>query len=420
MARSGTELLARGAASSEPAPGPPEASEAGWQPERAGRAPVVTGFRKSLIRLGLWGRLSRQALQLYGGPGKTLNGLHGVARTRRMAAGGLPPRKYVVSQGRAFFSLHAPGYPSRAFDRYAALELNRAVALRPATDLQFAFIAITRRCGLRCAHCSEWETLRQPDVLSVKDLCDIAERLRAAGTVQILLTGGEPLLRLDAAEAICRRVHEDCDVWALTSGVPLTPEVARRFRDSGATGVRVSLDHVDPAKHDRFRGVPGTFARAVAGAQHAREAGLLLALSLTATRDFVTADNLERYATLARDLGAGFIEVLDPRSVGRWAGVDVALPPAQIALLEAFDRAMNLKRPDMPLVDYPGIGQRRDGCWGAGDRYLFVDAAGTVHACPFCHGGVGGCLDESVQTLRGRLRSQGCQAYPPARTDGRI
>jgi MoaA/NifB/PqqE/SkfB family radical SAM enzyme len=381
---------------------------------------VITGFRRLLTRLDLWERLARQAFRLYGSPGRALTALRAVARARRTAAGGLAPRKYVVSAGRAFFSLHAPGYPSRAFDRYAELELNRALPLRPATELQFAFIAITRRCGLQCLHCSEWATLRQPDVLSVKDLCDIAEGLRAAGTVQILLTGGEPLMRLDAAEAICRSVGEDCDVWALTSGVPLTPEVARRFREAGATGVRISLDHVDPAKHDRFRGVPGTFARAVAGARNAREAGLLVALSLTATRDFVTADNLERYATLARDLGAGFIEVLDPRPVGRWTGADVALPPEQLALLEAFDRSMNLKRPDMPLVDYPGIGQRRDGCWGAGDRYLFVDAAGTVHACPFCHGGVGGCLDEPLQALRGRLRTQGCQVFPPARTDARI
>lgn len=410
MARIEAELMARGAASRAPA----------FEAPHPGRAPVVTGLRKSMIRLGLWGRLARRSLELYGSPGKTLSALRAVASTRRKVAGGLPPRKYVVSRGRAFFSLHAPGYPSRAFDRYAELELNRAVPLRPGTDLQFAFIAITRRCGLQCVHCSEWETLRQPDVLSVKDLCEIAERLRAAGAVQILLTGGEPLLRLDAAEAICRTVHEDCDVWALTSGVPLTAEVARRFRDAGATGVRVSLDHVDPAKHDRFRGVPGTFARAVAGAQSAREAGLLVALELTATRDFVTPDNLERYATLARDLGAGFIEVLDPRSVGRWTGEAVALPPEQIALLEAFDRTMNLERPDMPLVDYPGIGQRRDGCWGAGDRYLFVDAAGSVHACPFCHGEVGRCPDESLRTLRGRLRAQGCQAYPRARTDGRI
>jgi MoaA/NifB/PqqE/SkfB family radical SAM enzyme len=179
----------------------------------------------------------------------------------------------------------------------------------------------------------------------------------------------------------------------------------------------VSLDHWDSAEHDAFRGVPGTFHRAVMGTSHAAAAGLVVALSLTATRGFVSADNLERYAVLARRLSAGFIQVLEPRAVGRWAGADVALTAQQVALLEAFDLSMNLERPDMPLVDYPARGQRRDGCWGAGDRYLFVDADGWVHACPFCRGAVGSCLVESLGALRGQLRVRGCHAYRPAGAD---
>ena len=71
----------------------------------------------------------------------------------------------------------------------------------------------------------------------------------------------------------------------------------------------------------------------------------------------------------------------------------------------------------MPLVDYPGLGQRRDGCWGAGDRYLFVDADGGVHACPFCRGTAGNCLAESLGALRGRLRVRGCHVYASATAD---
>lgn len=401
---------------------PPALVPADWsrearEPVAAGAVPVVTGLRRKLLRLGIWRRLALHAWRLYGRPRVGLEALRLLARARQAAAGGLPPRKYVLVGGRAFFSLRAPGCPSPAFDRYAALELNRVMPFRPDRGLQTAILAITKRCGLGCAHCSEWDTLRQPDTLSVGDLLEIVARLRAAGAPQILISGGEPLLRVDAVEAICRSARDACDLWVLTSGAPLTAEVARRLRAAGVTGVVVSLDHWDPAEHDAFRGIPGTFGRTVIGTRHAAAAGLVVALSLTATRGFVSADNLERYAALAQRLGAGFIQVLEPRDVGRWAGADVALTDEQVALLEAFDHSMNQERPEMPLVDYPGLGQRRDGCWGAGDRYLFVDADGGVHACPFCRGAVGSCLVESLGELRGRLRARGCHAYGPADGD---
>ena len=392
-----------------PAEWPAEASE----PYASARVPVVTGARMRALRLGIWSRLAVRALRLHG-PRKAVAALRALARVRDTAAGGLRPRKYVLAGGRAFFSLRAPGWPSQAFDRYADMELGRADPSLPGPGLQTAFLAITRRCALACAHCSEWDTLRRPDPLAVDDLVAIVERLRDAGAAQIQITGGEPLLRLDGVEAICRRARESCDLWVNTSGAPLTAEVAARLRAAGATGVIVSLDHFDAAEHDAFRGAAGTFGRAVAGVRHASAASLAVGLSLTATRGFVTAANLERYANLARRLGVGFLQVLEPRAAGRWAGADVALTPAQLALLEAFDRAMNQDLLDMPLVDTPGIAQRRDGCWGAGNRYLFVDAEGGAHACPFCRGAVGSCLAEPLGALRDRLRLRGCHAHPSA------
>ena len=52
------------------------------------------------------------------------------------------------------------------------------------------------------------------------------------------------------------------------------------------------------AWHDAFRGHAGAFERAAEGARAAAARGLVVALSLTATREFTTADNLARYARL--------------------------------------------------------------------------------------------------------------------------
>jgi homospermidine synthase len=44
--------------------------------------------------------------------------------------------------------------------------------------------------------------------------------------------------------------------------------------------------------------------------------GIMVSLSLCATREFVTEGNLETYAKLARQLGTHFIRILEPRQVG--------------------------------------------------------------------------------------------------------
>jgi hypothetical protein len=54
------------------------------------------------------------------------------------------------------------------------------------------------------------------------------------------------------------------------------------------------------------------------------------------------------------------------------------------------------------------------GCFGAGDRYLFVDAEGAVHACPFCRGAAGTARGGGLPDAVARLRARGCHAFPDA------
>lgn len=371
----------------------------------------MTGVRIWPARLGTWARAGRLAFRRYP-PRRAAAVLHAllaqVARRR-----GFPlPRKRVRAGGRTYFDLTVPGWPSRALDRFLEGELERiALAGSGSPPLQMAVFAVTRRCPLRCQHCSEWDLLGAEESLALGQVVEIARSLAARGAVHLELSGGEPMARLDAVEAVCRALGREVDAWVLTSGTGLDIRTARRLREAGAIGAVVSLDHWDPARHDAFRGAAGCFERAVEGARAAGSEGLAVALSLTATRAFTSADDLSRYTRLARDLGAGFIRILEPRAVGRWTGRDVTLGAAQLELLERFARTENAVPSDLPIVDFPPVGQRAVGCWGAGDRYLFVDAEGFAHACPFCRGRAGTCLDGGLPSAVARLRQRGCHAF---------
>ena len=90
-----------------------------------------------------------------------------------------------------------------------------------------------------------------------------------------------------------------------------------RLRRAGLTGVTLSLDRWDRRLHDRFRGYSGAYECVVRAAEEAQRAGLALCLSLCPTREFVSPDNLDRYAQVARRMGAAFIQIVEPKAVAR-------------------------------------------------------------------------------------------------------
>jgi len=373
--------------------------------------PMVYGARKAAVKALLWGRIAWLSLRLHRRPWRAARALGRLVAERARHRSRVTA-KYARAGDRYFWDLYAPGWPSLAFDRFVERELARATASPGPPALQTLIFAITKRCPLRCEHCCEWDALNRREALSRADLRRIVSRFQERGVAQILLSGGEPLQRIEDVVDLVTSAGRDSDFWILSSGHGLSAERAARLAAAGLTGVVLSLDHWDADEHDRFRRFPGAYAQAERAAQHVRAAGLLLGLSLCPTRAFVSGENLQRYAETARRLGAGFIQILEPKAVGHYAGQDVELSPAQLQLLEAFYLRLNFDRAcrDMPAVQYAALAQRRTGCHGAGDRYVYVDTDGALLACPFCRPPHGSVLEGRLDDALLALRTLGCPA----------
>lgn len=377
---------------------------------------IVTGHGRRVAMAVAWARVARIAALQFRDPIRAARAVKSLADHRAAVRRGEETRKVVKVGYRYFSHLYAPGWPSPAFDRYVAAELDRAAGAsngtRPAPerDLRSVIFAITKSCPLRCEHCCEWDELNHRDTMSSDDIATIVERFRALGVTQFLFSGGEPLTRLDDIVSVVRGTAPGVDFWLLTAGVGLTPKRARRLSDAGVTGILISLDHWRPDRHDEFRGKRGSFEWVEKAAHAVRGADLVLGVTLCPTREFVTEENLGRYAQVASRLGAGFIQILEPRAVGHFAGKDVDLGPRERALLDRFCVRMNVDRAlsDMPIVVYPGFAQRRLGCQGAGARYLYVDTDARLLACPFCRDPAGSALDPSLPHRIRELRERGC------------
>ena len=381
-------------------------------PAAAAGQPMIFGFHKSIVKGLLWTRILMLALRAYKSPRRAVSVLRRIVAERSRSQR-FVTAKYARVSGRYFWNLYSPGWPSRSFDRYVEREMDRIEPFRGAPPaLQTAIFAITKRCSLRCEHCCEWAVLNHREALSASDLREIVERVRTRGVAQLMLSGGEPLRRFDDLLMIIELASADVDVWILTSGHGLSDERAWRLRSAGLTGVALSLDHWDAVSHDRFRGFAGAYDCVQRGAEYARNAGLVVTLSLCPTRAFVAVENLDRYAEVARRFGASFIQILEPKAIGRYAGADVALMEPQQRMLEEFADRLNNDPAcrDFPAVAYADFTKRSVACFGAGDRYIYIDTDGALNPCPFCRVPGGRALDGDFDAALARLQLSGCPA----------
>jgi radical SAM protein with 4Fe4S-binding SPASM domain len=143
---------------------------------------------------------------------------------------------------------------------------------------------LTYRCNLACEHCYldaggaplvDTENFADRSELGTEDCFRVIDEIAAfAPECLTILTGGEPLLRRDILEIVRRAAERELWVVVGTNGVCITENLARRLADAGARGLSLSLDALDPDRHDRFRNVRGAWRNTVEGAEILTRTGL--------------------------------------------------------------------------------------------------------------------------------------------------
>jgi cyclic pyranopterin phosphate synthase len=105
-------------------------------------------------------------------------------------------------------------------------------------------ISLTDACNLRCLYCMPDEKVMVTPgskMMSVKEIFEIATIFTQLGIKKIRLTGGEPLVRADAAEIMKILSSLPVELSISTNGV-LADEYIDVFRESGIRSVNLSLD----------------------------------------------------------------------------------------------------------------------------------------------------------------------------------
>ena len=373
---------------------------------------LISGLEFSFIRFLLRFRIFQIGIRKYRNPVKAFIGLKRMVDFRRSLHANKLTR-FVKSNNRYFFALNVPGWPSKSFDTFIESMFDRKEPEIPKQHLLSLMFAITKKCPLKCEHCFEWDRLNGHEKLSVNDMKVIIKKFQERGGLgQIQFSGGEPLQRFDDLIIAAKTAKKSTDFWVITSGYGLNKDKTEKLKKAGFSGVNISLDHWDENMHDSFRGTPGSFAWVEKACKNTKEEGLVLALTLCATKAFTSKKNLWKYADFAKKLGANFVQILEPKAVGHYRGKNVDLSFEQQLMIESFFLDVNGKKEnkDYPIFQYPAHHQRKVGCFGAGDMYMYVDSNGSAHACPFCQTTSGNCIDESIDDTIEKIQKKGCPA----------
>ncbi len=143
---------------------------------------------------------------------------------------------------------------------------------------------VTRRCNLKCVHCyAHAKDEAFPDELTTEEGKAVLDDLARFGAPVILFSGGEPLVRPDLPELASYAVGKGMRAVISTNGTLITPSVAQELKSIGLSYVGVSLDGLEEV-NDHFRGVKGSFAKALRGIEACQAAGIKVGLRFTMNR----------------------------------------------------------------------------------------------------------------------------------------
>ena len=265
---------------------------------------------------------------------------------------------------------------------------------------------VTYDCNFRCGHCHYWKDRTPADqLLTGQDFQKGGARLAEMGSLLISLAGGEPLLRPDLPEIVETLARWHFPLLA-TNGWHMDARTARRLWQAGLYGASVSIDYADPQQHDRRRGMPGAFNRAVQAVRHLTQQRVhpWQRVSIMCVLMHDNLDQVETLLELARQNGAYL--VVQPYCTLKTGDARFCAPSGVAArLLRLRRRHPNFLSSYAFLSRFDRAGQGGvPGC-RAGRAFFNIDHRGHVAVCvERRHQPVGRITDMDANALRRRLR----------------
>jgi radical SAM protein with 4Fe4S-binding SPASM domain len=171
-----------------------------------------------------------------------------------------------------------------------------------------ASIDLTYRCNNKCVHCycnlPEDDVTARINELTTEEVKKLFDCLASLGTLWLLITGGEPLLREDFEEIYMYAKKKGFLITFFSNGTLIDDKTVEFFSKYPPFVVEISLYGATEETHERVTRVKGSYDRCLEGIKKIVKAGIKLKLKTMALT--INQHEIDAMDRLARELGCEF------------------------------------------------------------------------------------------------------------------
>jgi radical SAM protein with 4Fe4S-binding SPASM domain len=275
-----------------------------------------------------------------------------------------------------------------------------------------ADIEIIGTCNFKCVHCYIAPVAAREDVMSVEQAKILFDKLSAAGTMRLLLTGGEILTHPQFKQIYLMAKSMGFLVAINTNAYLIGERWADFFAENPPQVISISIYGMTPESYEKVTGIPRSYERCIRAVDLLLERGLKLDLKCPAFS--LTHPELPIMQKFAADRGIEFRydSMMTPRRDGDEDPMKFQLDP---------DRALELQKvmdPGLTQLREFSIGRvgNRPGATvyqcGAGKALLAINVHGGVTTCTTSRMVVGNLLDQPFDEVWAALGGKVAKKFP--------
>jgi len=197
-----------------------------------------------------------------------------------------------------------------------------------------ADIEIIATCNFKCVHCYIAPCAEREDVMSLEQANSVFDKLQAAGTQMVLLTGGEVFTHKQFREIYLSAKRHGFEVYINTNAYLIGERWADFLAEWPPKGLSISLYGMSAESYERLTGIPKSFERVMRAIDLLIERGISFDLKCPAMT--ITAEELPAMQAFAKARGIRFRTdySIIPQEKGDTGPLQLQLGPEGVMALE--------------------------------------------------------------------------------------